>query len=57
MRLVFDIETNGLYDTADTIWCICAKDIDTGEKYEWTIESDQSLEDFLMEDLGFVKKD
>ena len=39
MRLVFDIEANGLYDTVDTIWCICAKDLDTGEKYEWTIEN------------------
>jgi len=37
-RLVFDLEANGLYDEADTIWCICAEDLDTGEKYEWTSE-------------------
>ena len=41
MRLVFDLEANGLYDdkinkdgtvdkAADTIWCIVTKDIDTG---------------------------
>ena len=35
MRLVFDIEGNGLYDTIDKIWCICAKDVDTGATYEW----------------------
>ena len=30
MRLVFDIETNGLlYDQMDTIWCICAYDLDS----------------------------
>ena len=36
MRLVFDLEANGLYDEADTIWCIVTKDIDRGEvrKYE-----------------------
>lgn len=39
MRLVFDIEANGLYEKATKIWCICAEDIDTGEKYEWTIEN------------------
>lgn len=44
MRLVFDIEANGLYDKADTIWCICAKDIDTGEKLEWTIDSWRNID-------------
>lgn len=38
MRLILDLEANGLYHSATTIWCICAKDVDTGEKYEWTIE-------------------
>jgi len=32
MRLVLDLEANGL--TPDTIWCIVAKDIDTGEHHE-----------------------
>ncbi len=36
MRLVFDLEANGLYEEADKIWCICAEDLDTGEKFEWT---------------------
>lgn len=35
MRLVFDIEANGLYDEADKIWCIVAKDIDKGETYKF----------------------
>lgn len=39
MRLVFDLEANGLYDTATKIWCLCAEDIDTGEKYEWTVDN------------------
>ena len=38
MRLVFDLEADGLYETATKIWCICAEDIDTGKKYEWTID-------------------
>ena len=36
MRLVFDLEANGLYDEATTIWCICAEDLETGKRYEWT---------------------
>lgn len=36
MRLIIDIEANGLYDQADTIWCIVAKDLDSGEIHEWT---------------------
>ena len=31
MRLVADIETNGLYHKATTIHCICAIDLDTDE--------------------------
>ena len=51
MRLVFDIEANGLYEEADTIWCICAKDIDTGTKYSedvtnpWFANTPHFLED------------
>ena len=30
MRLVFDLEANGLYEEATQIWCIVTKDIDTG---------------------------
>ena len=46
MRLVFDLEANGLYNAhqnktgdwekeADTIWCIVTKDIDTGEVHKY----------------------
>lgn len=35
MRLVFDIETNGLLDRMDRIHCIWAADIDTGEFFEF----------------------
>ena len=35
MRLVADIETNGLYHKATTIHCICAIDLDTDEQYEF----------------------
>ena len=49
MRLVFDLEANGLYDdkinkdgtidkAADTIWCIVTKDIDTGYLSKYTSE-------------------
>jgi DNA polymerase I-like protein with 3'-5' exonuclease and polymerase domains len=47
MRLVFDLESNGLYEKADKIWCICTKDIDTKETFEWTIESGDYLPNFL----------
>lgn len=30
-KLIFDLETNGLYDTVDTIWIGGTKDLDTGE--------------------------
>ena len=29
MRLVFDVESNGLYEDATQIWCIVTKDIDS----------------------------
>lgn len=36
MRLVFDIETNGLYDQASTLHVCCTQDIDTGEEWHST---------------------
>lgn len=30
MKLIFDLEANGLYQEADTIWCIVTKETDTG---------------------------
>lgn len=38
MRLVFDLEANGLYDEATVIHCIVAKDIDTGKVMQFTSE-------------------
>lgn len=35
MKIVFDIEANGLIDTVDTVWCIVLKDIDTKKVYEF----------------------
>lgn len=35
MRLVFDIETDGLLDTVTTLHCICATDIDTNREYSF----------------------
>lgn len=36
MRLVCDIETNGLLDTVHTIWCIGAVDLDSDKEYLFT---------------------
>lgn len=33
MRLVFDIETNGLLDETNTVHSLCIKNVDTGEKW------------------------
>ena len=35
MRLVFDLEANGLYYEASLIHCLVAKDIDTGDLYKF----------------------
>lgn len=35
MRLVFDIEGNGLLKTVDTIWMVCATDLNTGIEYDF----------------------
>ena len=44
MKLVFDIETNGLID-ATKIWCIVAKDIETNQIYTYNPEQiDSGLE-------------
>lgn len=31
-RVVFDIEGDGLYETITQVWCICTRDLDTGEE-------------------------
>lgn len=35
MRLVADIEANNLLPIVTTVWCIVAKDIDTGEVFKY----------------------
>ncbi len=35
MRLLFDIEADGLLIDAQNVWCLCAKDIDTDETYAY----------------------
>ena len=35
MRLVFDLESNGLLDELDRIHCLCLKDIDTEQTYSF----------------------
>jgi DNA polymerase-1 len=48
MRLVFDLEANGLYQEATKIWCVVAKDIDTQEVYTWNhLEKKKKRPDFL----------
>lgn len=44
MRLVFDIEANGLRPTI--IWCICAYDLDTGDWYVWRFDEDPCFSEF-----------
>ena len=36
MRLLFDLETNGLMDTVDTIWIAICKDMDTNKMYTFS---------------------
>ncbi len=42
MRIVLDAETNGLKPDLDRIWCVAAKDIDTGAIY--TFIKDEVIE-------------
>ena len=34
-QVICDIEANGLLDSVSKVWCIVAKDYDTGEVFEW----------------------
>jgi DNA polymerase I len=43
MRVVFDVETNSLYNPSK-IWCIVAKDLDTGEYYIFRRPTDDPSE-------------
>lgn len=42
MRYVYDIETNGLLKEADTIWCLVAHNLDTGNTLKYS-DHDSSL--------------
>lgn len=53
MRVVFDLEANGLYEATKT-WCIAAKDIDTGSKYFFGPRSISSGVDFLSNCLVLI---
>ena len=39
MRLIFDLETNGLLDKVNTIHCMGVKDLDTGESWLYTADN------------------
>lgn len=52
MRLVFDIETNGLYRQLTTIHCLVAKDLDTGEVHQFRpFEVEQGVRLLMQADL------
>lgn len=59
MRIVFDIEANGLYKTVDTLWCICLKDLDSQWRGRWhrptaeTIEKRYTSES--LDDISLIK--
>ena len=48
MRLVFDIEANGLYYEASVIHCLVAKDLDTGETHKFEPSKVKQGLDLLM---------
>lgn len=35
MRLLFDLESDGLLDTVTQVWCAVVKDLDTGKKWQF----------------------
>ena len=35
LRLVWDIEANGMADEADTVWCVCIRDIDSDASWNY----------------------
>ena len=47
MRLVFDMEADNLLYRVTRMWCIVAKDIDTGEIYRWTPDALEAGLSFL----------
>lgn len=49
MRLVFDLESNGLLDQLDRIHCLCLKDIDTQQTYSFAPSEVETGVKMLME--------
>ena len=47
MRLLFDIETDGLLDTVTKIHCVVARDVDTDEEYVWVGDKIKDSWNFL----------
>lgn len=47
MRLVFDIETDGLYDDVTTLWCMSIKNLDTRENNIYRCDIEGSIEEGL----------
>ena len=54
MKLVFDIESNGLLDEITTIWCLVCQDVDTKEIYSFS-DHDENLPS-LAEGYELLKK-
>lgn len=56
--MVFDIEANGLFRAqgsiaeADTLWCVGAKDLKTGEKFYWGADQKPGWQDHAVKFLG-----
>jgi len=46
-RIVFDIEGDGLYETITTVWCICTRDLDTGEERSYGPDQISDALDYL----------
>lgn len=47
MKLIFDIETDGLLDTVSKVHCIVARDIETDEEYIWSGDECRAGWEFL----------
>ena len=47
MKLIFDIETDGLLDTVSKVHCIVARDIETDKEYIWSGDECRAGWEFL----------
>jgi DNA polymerase-1 len=44
--LIIDSEADGLLDTVTQIWCVCTKDVDTGEIKRWKYDRLQEFKEY-----------